>query len=373
MMVRSPFFGACALLAAACQNNGTTAATGGATSSDGGSSGAGAGGAPDPARDEATHPPLSPGVQGVSQIVYDRALSGRPRAVAVDDEYLYWSEQTATESRVVKAPKDGTGPITRLGRASGYDISFRNIVVDESYVYWREDDHVNKVDKVTHELTTLPIGFDKPGGPLLATETHLVVASPNCIQIARIPKDGSNSYLFVNNIVTVQRGGGTSLAQIGDKIVCATRDQMVTAPEAGGEFQEVLRLTTGEEIMFGDTVAMDDSLYWSHNQTAGSGNEQLASVKLGASEIRLLTPLGGGAMLHADTARRSVYALGGQYWRALYAYHDGKLSVVATDQYRYGSLVGDDQYLYWARTEYSINGRSVGNELVRISKELPPE
>jgi hypothetical protein len=54
-------------------------------------------------------------------------------------------------------------------------------------------------------------------------------------------------------------------------------------------------------------------------------------------------------------------------------YRDGKVSVLAKDQYRYGSLVGDDDYLYWARAARTFSGGSVDNELVRISKEMPPE
>jgi hypothetical protein len=374
LMLRAPLFCACVVLSAACQSKAPPAGVGGSGSGDRGNSGAaGSGGsAPDPASDEATHAPLSPGKQGVSQIVYDRGLLARPRAMAVDGKYLYWSEQTASEQRVVQAPKDGSGPITRLGSGSGSAVSGRIIVVDESYVYWREDDHLNKVSKTTYELTTLPIGFNKPGGPLLLTESHLFVASPNCQQVARIAKDGSTSDVFLNDVVTSQRGG-TSLVEVDNKIVCATRDQVTTMPTAGGPFEEVLRLTTGEEIMFGDTVALGDVLYWSHSPTAGQGKDQLARAKLGEAEIQLLAPLGGSAQVVSDESRGTVYALPGQNWLPLYAYREAKVSVVAKDQYRSGGLVGDDQYLYWARTAYSINGRSVGNELVRISKEMPPE
>jgi hypothetical protein len=78
-----------------------------------------------------------------------------PNNIAIDDQYLYWSELGLNSGggSIKKMPKNG-GTITTLVNGLG---EVGGLALDKDYVYWTEGDSVNKIAKNATAPTFSPI------------------------------------------------------------------------------------------------------------------------------------------------------------------------------------------------------------------------
>lgn len=130
----------------------------------------------------------------------------------------------------------------------------------------------------------------------------------------------------------------------------------------------------------GVLAIVDDYAYWSHDlNTLGTGKEKLVRARLPLGAHEELFDIGASGPLHFDDIRQMLYVMGSQRVLPVRTYST-KLetsSLLAEEQYMERSLVGDNEYLYWTRTELgdageALLGTRAGNDIVRLSKQSPP-
>lgn len=122
------------------------------------------------------------GCNQMPEVLYDN--QNVPHALVVDDTYLYWTNQMDTN--VVRAPKQGGGEINELAGSRGFPES---LVLDRGMLYWTE--------VLTHTIQSMPKG----GAP----RPIAVAQEPDVKLPQRIAVDATSLYFTDQGIIDVVR------------------------------------------------------------------------------------------------------------------------------------------------------------------------
>lgn len=201
-------------------------------------------------------------------VLYERP-GGTASAIATDGTFLYWREATFTDSAIFQAPRDGSGPVIRLGPTTSSGLSV--IATDETHVYWlgsdsaikSEDSCIRKAPKGGGAVTQIQLNGDYHAGVLAMDDDHLYVTKGNCQAIARVAKSGG-TVTRIDNPSAELLGGATSLLVDDTRIYCGSGGdgRIFAGDKLGTELETILRIERGDERkVIGRIALVHDMLY----------------------------------------------------------------------------------------------------------------
>jgi hypothetical protein len=226
----------------------------------------------------------------------------------VDDRNVYWTEYGPYGDDAMMAPKDGGGTPVRIGTWSQYDRSLNMFAFDETYVYWLEDTHVNRVRKDDPgDVARIELGADHEAGGLVGDALGLFVVDVNCTAIGRISKaDLTVDFTAITEASPL--GGVTGIALDASDVFCARGPNIFVQSRGGGAITKLV----GDQDSVGPVASDGTNVYWGNNRAVlGTRTENLAMIpRSGATgAVDLGSPGGIGQLgvIRLDRARQRLY------------------------------------------------------------------
>jgi len=133
-----------------------------------------------------------------------------PRVVALDEQYLYWSD---SKSALWRGDREGRAAAEKIVEVTG---SAGFIVVDAKAVYWTNVGKLIAFDKVTGEKRELPIGRELLAPRVIQDDHNLYVFEVGCRSMTIVPKAGAPADVYV---LPGDSGGSVSAAEQDDEFV----------------------------------------------------------------------------------------------------------------------------------------------------------
>lgn len=133
-----------------------------------------------------------------------------PRVVALDEQYLYWSDSKSALWRGDREGKAAAEKIVEVTGSAGF------IVVDAKAVYWTNVGKLIKFDKVTGGQRELPIGRELLAPRVIQDDLNLYVFEAGCRSMTIVPKDAAPADVYV---LPGDSGGSVSAAEQDDEFV----------------------------------------------------------------------------------------------------------------------------------------------------------
>lgn len=302
----------------------------------------------------------------MTTVLFDLGTSG-PSWIHVDDQYVYWTGNGEGGPALRRGPKEG-GTVEVLGDWGGE--RGRLILTDANHVFWARGDHLNRLPKSGGALTEIPLGEEHRNIYLTADETRIFFATPSCLRVGSVGKDGSDLRVLDVDIATFN-GSITEILVDATNVYCSNWDKIFALPKnatSGGQVREVV---TGRKDIGGLTESEDrDRLYFLDNQSRTENQQIVFQVDKsgGTPEQLVTTDTGGNSGLIFDQERGTLYwafAAGRVY---SFSPQSKMLRTLAEDRIFEGAFTSDDEYLYWGEQPDPSDGPFASHYIVRLAK-----
>jgi len=233
---------------------------------------------------------------GAVQTLYS-SCDFSPANIAVDSQWVYAVDWKS--DNIVKIPITGGSPVT-VAAANGA-IYHRGISVDNTFVYWADDDGIKQATKDGASTVTL---FSDPRVHDLAIDVDYVYWTGGMIgsgEIRRIDKSGGTVQTLASSGLHYPR----SLVVDESYVYWAEVTTLKRVSIAGGVPPTTIYSEAGSQM---SSVAVSGSfLYWSQTDSGGSiGSGKVRRIpKAGGSMTDIETSLSGPGSINLDN--QSVY------------------------------------------------------------------
>lgn len=267
-------------------------------------------------------------------------------AIAVDDQQVFWDEQSAEGLFVRRAPVGGAGPVETVGWFYGDDLSTTMLTVDADAVWWMRHNRLAHAPKHGGAAEEIVLD-DKPGewiGSLCDDGDVVWVVAFGCKKFARVHKrDGAVDLFPGPEGQPTAFGGATGATTNATAVLCANGPNVVAIDKATGVAR---RLVTGRDWT-SYVASVDGRAFVTETLGGGVTDGQLLEVALATGAVRVAAPLDGAAgfLLH-DRARATLYLHPGTTLVA-YALENGTVRPLVTHSQRRGGGAMDDRFVYW--------------------------
>ncbi len=291
-------------------------------------------------------------------------------ALEVDGDTLYWAEQGGG-ARIHSAPKDGRGPVTKIGTWGGGLAPYRMFVVDGERIYWANDEpdllSVKSIRKDGSDPREIEVAKIEWLPNLLGDGNLLWVVQFGCARVARIDKaTGEVSITKVHDKDPYRFGGGTCTAQDEKFIYCGNVSVFFRFEK---QSQKADQLAVGFNAV-GPMERIGDEIYAVNNLPGlGSRQENLAVLGLPDFSMKDLgKTMGPVASMHYDLTRNTLYWTASFENIMSYSLSSGRierLAISGANHIYYNAQ--DETYFYWSSQDFNPKTRK--NAIMRIRKD----
>ena len=232
-----------------------------------------------------------PTAGGTAQTLYSNC-SFSPGNIAVDSEWVYavnWQGD-----KIAKIPVAGGGP-TNIATANGA-IFHRGLAVDDTFVFWADDDGVKRATKDGTSTVTLS-GADVNDLAIDVAYVYWTEGGPGSGAVRRIDKSGGTAQTLASS--GLDYPGSIAVAE--SYTYWAETTALKRAPKVGGVMPMTVYSEAGSQMT--SVAVQGPFLYWSQTDWGGSigSGKVRRNSKAGGIKADIETGLSGPDSLNLDS------------------------------------------------------------------------